>query len=245
MKVLKPRVKAQFYAVMKELETRDIAPTPEEIIWIHELSERTISPDRQDVPLFFDVPIKVGRVWLYSLSIQAEIWLESYAYKWWRKSRTMDMLAMAFAMAHSRTGDVLPKIASKTRAAIRIKFWAAKNLICSRKRLQFAVSKLLGSYEYLDIDDENKPDENVDVSEWGDLIALACGRYPGLKPEDFLFKMSANEAMGMIKNAPLPMGCERPDTNSSSTRAFWELRLAIKHIIKTHSAEEESAGADG
>ena len=243
MKVLKPRVKALFHKHIQELANKGVTPTPEEIIWIHELTERVITPDRQDVPLFFDVPIKVGRVWLYSLSIQAEIWLEQFAYKWWRGNVSMDLLSMAFAMAHSRTGDVLPKLASKTRAEITIRLWAMKNLLCSRKQLTFAVRKLVGDYDHIEIKGGAEQVEPIDAGEWGDLIALACGKYPGLFPETFLFGMSANEMMGMIKTAPLPFGCERPDTNSASTRAFWELQLAIKHIIKTHLSEE-SAVAD-
>lgn len=247
MIVDKPRVKELFHSAIRELEKLDVTPTPEETVWLHHMACKAVTPEHGEAPMFCEFPVKVGRVWLYPLSIQASIWLERYAYKWWgHRDTSMDTLAMAYAMAHACKEKAFDTLTSKIKASVTIRAWAISNLFCSYRRLRQAVDMVLGDTDHVIIGDETeKPANNhhIDGSQWGGLVAMLCGSYH-LPPEHFLYRISANTCAGMIRNAPTPMGYVKPDIDSTEVRAFMEFRAVVKEIKQRHendNAREEKA----
>ena len=241
MIVLKPRVHALFTSSIKRLTDAGVSPTPEEILWIHALSEKAVRPDRLSTPAFLDSAIKVGRVWLYPPSIQAYMWLDEYALKWWKKSPSMTLWSIAFGMAYSKTHDVFPKLTSRKRAYFIVRKWSFLNLTISRNALADAIDALTADEgDYEEIPPHNKKRIQVESTEWGDIITMLCGAYHR-PPEDFLWKVSTNTCLAMIAKAPLPQGYERPTISSAEVQALFELRMTLNEIERRHKTEE----ADG
>ena len=242
MRVPKPRVHALFLQGIADIQAAGFDATPDEIVWLYDLSERAINPNSNELPAFLDPAIKVGSIWLYPLSIQAHIWLDEYASEWWIDNPRMDLWSSAFAMAHSQTIDVFPKLTSRVRATIRINAWAFRHLTVSKARLDAATRKLLGDSYYVDIDaPEKKPAEGTDSTEWGDVIALVCSTYPAMKPADVL-ALSANTLAGLLANAPTPPDVKQK-LSGTEIKALMAFKMAVKHIIKHH--EKEADGEQG
>jgi hypothetical protein len=198
-------------------------------------------PERQYVSDFMDMPVRVGNLWLYPLTVQAEIWLESYAHDWWRRDSHMRMLATAYAMAHAREERFFEKLTHKTLAKIKIRTWAFLNISVSLKAIKEAIMRqmnpVLSDFEHVKVDDDGVK-QDVEPAQWGDIIALLCGSYPGTKPQDYLL-MGARSVTGLLAKAPVPtaFGMSRPKNDDASTQAFYEFRMAVKYLIKKHERE--------
>lgn len=237
MYVIKPRVKAAFNGAIAELEKANVTPTPDEVVWLYFLAEKMCTPERQYVSDFMDMPVRVGELWLYPLTVQAEIWLESYAHDWWRRDSYMYMLATAYAMAHAREARFFERLTHKGLAKIKIRSWAFFNVKVSLKSLKVAIIRLLNptltDYDHVEVNDEKLAD--VEAAQWGDIIALLCGSYPGTKPADYLI-MNARDVTNLLAKAPVPtaFGMSRPKHDDSSTAAFWEFRKTIQYLIRKY-----------
>ncbi len=251
MQIKKPRVRALFTQTLEEFTGRDIQLSPEDVVWVYHAVENYILPDKRDIPAFFSAPIEVGKVWLYPLTIVADQWIENFAAGWFEKDRLLDTYSIAFAMYHSEPGDLaLTKITTRKAAVKAIKEFTAQSLPVSLRQLQEAVGALLNFSELVPDDtnycpdckqplpsDDDKPKDD-DPYEWGPTIAMLCGTYKGIKPKTFLCEMSAADVAGMIKNAPLPPGMERPAVDGNAVRAFGEFRLTIQHLFRKYGVTD-------
>ena len=242
MKVLKPRIRELLLSGIREIENAGYTPTPEEVIWLHSLAEEAVNPDGYHIPSFLYPAIKVGRIWLYPLTIQAHLWLDECAFRWWKDSAAMNLWATAYAMAKSRPHIRSPfeKLCSRSHAEKVIRAWAFIHLLCSRTKLSYAVNRLLGEADYVNIKTGEDEERGADASEWGDIVAMLCGMYH-LSPEVFLWDVSAHDAMAMIRNAPVPSGFSKPEPDSAVIKAYHAFRMTVKHIISTRK-EKESDG---
>jgi hypothetical protein len=239
----KPRVSAALSAAVAEIEEAGVKPTPDEVVWLNSLIEKTILPGAGNPPTATRFPFKVGRVWFHPLTMAAYIWFNERAREWWTDDAKLTE-ALAYAMAHSDgVGNVFPEIMeSKAFARLRVKAWAIVNLTFTRRTVAWAIGQFYGDHETVKIDGTGiikNRDEEDSVFEWGELIAFIAATY-GMDPER-IQRMGMNELLGMAKNAPSPHGKSTPDKDPEKIRAQGNLRLAIRHIIATHKAQEHVA----
>lgn len=144
----RPRLSRVAAGKVRELrEEHGVEPTLDEIIWLHELGRKVENPVAGEAALT-DLPIKVGNVYLWPLSVSASIWLHERALPWFEHSPILAMYAMAFAMAHGRgqaTGDgpkTLQDLMDRDAATAVIHAWASM-ITCTRAELEAAMDSVL------------------------------------------------------------------------------------------------------
>lgn len=95
-----------FAKALQELERSGVdmrAVTPGELYALAEASRRCADPFAAVNAELAGEPVQVGRgVWLWPLTIGAQVWLEEHAWRWWRTESRMGILAMAYAMRNAR-----------------------------------------------------------------------------------------------------------------------------------------------
>ena len=67
-------------------------------------------------------PVNVCGVWLWPVTVGAQLWLDEYAGKWWKPGSRMQLLAIAYAMRNARNADAfigLTERCSATMAVLR------------------------------------------------------------------------------------------------------------------------------
>jgi len=245
--VLKPKVSAALRAAIDEIEGAGVTPSAEEIIWLHNLVEKRVLPTSGTPPAATRYPFKVGRVWFYPLTTAAYIWFTDRASVWWREDDAMLTDALAFAMAHSDgASNPFPQMMEcRKTCALRVRAWAVVHLTFSRKTVVWAISQFYGSEKSVSVDATGiakaKGEDDDTVFEWGELTAYVAAAY-GLDPER-IQRMGMNEVLGLAKRAPKPSGYKGAADDPDAIKANAHLRLAIRHIIRTH--KEREAQADG
>jgi hypothetical protein len=102
--------------------------------------------DAQDIIDALDMPLMVGDVKLYRLSVGGIEWVQNFPQKWWGlEGDSVDLrlveLATCFAMAH-REKEEYSNLVSKAKAGVKILEWA-KGLKVSEEVLVYGASCLL------------------------------------------------------------------------------------------------------
>ena len=233
MIVLKPRIKALFDSGIKQLAKDGVDPTAEEIVWLYSLAERAIKSNSGEETAFFNSPIKISGIYLYPLTIQASIWIEHYARKWWRNDERKDLWSVAYAMAHAQKPKAFEKLTTRTIAETKLIRFMFRHLFVSQDRLRQAVTQILGDYDYVKI---NEKGEKLEPTEWGETICLLCATYH-LSPEIFLCDYSIATILEMIRKAPTSEGVKSDD----NIRAFIDYRETLKYIAEKHKYSLESS----
>ena len=102
-------------------------PAIEELNAVAKRSKRR--KDAQDLIDSLDLPLMVGDISLFRLSVGALEWLEGYPQKWWAESKKPNFrlveLATVYAMAHRHKADYETLVSEKT-ARKTILSWARK-----------------------------------------------------------------------------------------------------------------------
>jgi len=227
MIVLKPRIKALFDSGIKQLAKDGVDPTADEVVWLYVLAEKVIKPDVGSGVSFFDAPIRVGSVLLFPLSIQASIWIDRYAKDWWKTDPRKDLLAVTFAMVHSKSKDIFQQMTERRSAWRKIRRWAFWNLSVSYKQLRDVMIDILGDNDYVAIGEQKK---EIEAPEWGEVISMLCGAYH-LPPETFLYEYSVSTVLQMLKNMPNATG-ERPSNESVKSIVEWQ--KVVRFISQLH-----------
>jgi hypothetical protein len=240
--IQKPEVSALLHAALDEIKSAGVEPSAEDVIWLHDLCVRQIIPDSTRVDPYIDPPAHIAGMELWPLTIQAEMWLENYAFQWWNDDNMATVLATAWAMYHSNPNTETNHFLNHTgriHSWLAIRAWAFKQLTCSKETLKWACEKILGRKRYEEVESgelvaPSATDPGPSSLQWGGLIASVCNAIPALKPVDVL-RMTSKQCLDLLKHgqaAKSEMGYSTEELEKKETaNAFFEYRLAIRHII--------------
>lgn len=130
--VQRPVLHPMAIAQLTELRERwGIEPAAEEVLWIVEACRRVAQPT-DSVGALCGFPRRVGNsnAWLWPLTIGACVWLQEYAYTWWRDQDEQETLALVFAHAHARRAEVFRELLVESAAKSRVFTWALGLGLC-------------------------------------------------------------------------------------------------------------------
>lgn len=142
-----------------------VEPDADDIVELYKACQRVDEPYRHTNLALINMPVVVGGVPLWPLTIGASIWLDEYAFKWWSESNTLMRWALVFAFMRGRDKDVFGSLVDEKQAHRAIKN-AVMRLACNEKELDDAIDILTGV--------KNAPKretENHDDPDWERVIA--------------------------------------------------------------------------
>jgi len=198
-------------------------------------------PNKYETPIFVDVPIKIGSISFWPPTIQAYMWLEDFAFKWWTDDEDMDLLSVGYALAHAKDVGAFRKLLVRRVADKAVRRWALWRLHCPKEKLRFVVNQVLGDIDRFETDKKKKKKDVYESGDWGDILALLCSTYQ--EPADaFLRKYSASTCMGLFKKAQIIQSAQNGGGvgNEDEKRVFHEMRMAIKYLKDKYTEEKEA-----
>ena len=230
MRIAKPRVNLLYESAVKELKAAGVDITPDEYVWLYEAAKKAINGSGSECPAFIEIPVTIGDVTLWPMTIGAMLWWSRYAEEWYANDKTMQIIAMAYCMAHAKEPETILNLNSKAKADIALVAWqATTSSKCTLGQLSWAIDKVNGQFDYVDIHSENAVETLANSSaDWGVIIAKLCGAYH-MPARYFLWDLSQSAAIDMLTNAPSPFGYAK-DTDAQASRYFGEFREVVAHI---------------
>lgn len=224
MRVEKPKLNPMAEQAIAELSAGGVVPTPSDVLWLHELGERVVqASDATCIDDWLDLPRAVGNLRLYPLSIAAEYWIREKASPWFEGNNRLEVLAIAFALAHgrdpSRFGDMVSEQAAK------------KTLIAWQAEIGVSWGELVNAVEAMISGNtvEVKESKGVDSApHWGFIIPWLCKHYGGT-PRDWLYARSAEEVAALANALPALEGKKSDDPKFNR---FCEFRATVEYLKK-------------
>jgi hypothetical protein len=245
MLVPKPRFHKLAQNAIDQLSKDGITCTPDEILWLQDMAEKTIRSTPCDQIRFFEFPVPCGNIALLPPSAGVKQWLREVAAPWFSHDKKMDLLCCAYALAHGRNPDALFSFADSNQASDVILAWTRK-LTCTLEELESAVSRILGiSEDYVDLKTpKEKADEKAGIksetpaTDWGEIIALLCHYYPQSR-EYWLWQTSEeNAALALGKISSIMPQDMKIDAGSAKFRALGMFKLAVESIRESRKVNE-------
>jgi len=239
MYIPKPRVAMMVDVTVDELKSKGVDLTISDIIWLYELAKNQILPTASRPPTFLTCPIRVRKVWFYPLTVQARMWLEMYASKWW--PLTDEVFLNCFAMAHcgGDSEDYFPSLTNRFKALGEYTKWCFRTLNIDHATLEWVCKTLTNAadeYVRVTVDESvyHKPsDDEEQVVDWGESIAyVAC--ISGIPPKT-LWELDDESFTKMEKAACLAAkGPMREVLQKETENSRGLFLLAKKYLIKKH-----------
>lgn len=232
MRALKPRVSALYLSAVAECKTAGEL-LPEEYAWLYDAATRAIDVGNE-CPALLEVPVSVGNVVLYPLTIGAKIWWKTYGQKWWGEQADADaVVSQAWLLAHSRDSRMFERLTSRPRCALAIMAWQlgiARRVTVAE--LAWGISRLFGHKDYVDVsmpgeDPRMEEREAAGSADWGALVARLCATYHR-PPEYFLWQIGEPAACELLRKAPLPPGMKRDEEPDAGLEEFRAIVRRIK-----------------
>jgi hypothetical protein len=228
-----PRVNALFDKTVQGLIAKGRAPSPRQCVWLYDLCQDAVTPDRGEVCAWLPAPVTLGRLSLYPMTMQAHIWLDEYASKWWATDDVMDVLATAWASVHARRADAFSRMTSRAFATGKLAIWGA-TMPYTLDQLREALRRLMGAQDGINLESPAEPKAPADPLEWGEVLARAAAALKITPDEALLLNI---EVIGDIQRAAAREDGQSPAMDSSKLRALEALRLAVKHIEESPAHE--------
>lgn len=229
MDIRRKRTNEVFESTIAALAGDGITPTPSECVWLHTLCEDVVMPDRAEVCAWLPPVVSIGRVDMYPVTVQARLWLDQYASKWWGDEELMDVLASAWALAHSNEQDAFIGMTQQLRAQIVIGAWAI-GLPVTVAQLREGLKRYFGTD--ISIDGESPLEgRDVDPLDWGEVLARVCNSAK-CQPCDVLLWTEAQllDVLTKGKDGTTDQGTP----SRSKIRALEALRIARVKITDAH-----------
>ena len=234
MLIHKPRLRALFETSVTDLQRAGVALAPFDIYWLGVLCERCVERPGH-APDFSRPSFVCGGARFFSLTIGAAQWLDDYAAKWWSRESfgwldpdaDMDLLATAYAMAHSYDPAKLHELTDHTHARLVIRTWASR-LTCTERQLVQCIKSWMGDGDTLRVDNPNerKPADPA-PDDWGGTLCWLAYHYKQ-EPRWFLWNCTDDELSLMIRRAPV--GEHKADAGRDED--FEALRVLKKYLTE-------------
>lgn len=257
--VMRPRVSALLAAVVAEVRANcGEPPTPEEVVWLHSFVERQVLPGADDPPPYLPQPLELagGRLVLYPLTLEAQMWIDQHVRRLWRTAD--DVPPVAFAMAHSGADapeGLFTRLTSRRRMFPAVWSWWWRQRV-SRDMARWGVLEMAGRQELVAVDAtdvtharQEGDDAAADPLEWGAVIARVCATYH-MTPAACM-RLPEGVVVDLYRRAPRhgsvggELGAGGADEEQDPVRqqAFAHLRLVIRHISRAHKTAAALAAA--
>lgn len=217
-------------AEIDTLEAEGIRLTAHEVIHIAALCERLETPGLRRA-LARGVPVPIGGVHLWPLTLYAADWWQRIGDK--LRTKRQRFLALAYAMANGRKD--LPETISEAARAVRR--WVRK-LKCREAELKEAVTQIQAQDAELDTEDGGEP------ATFGD-ISLMLTAMTGTRPEVWERQCGIPYVLDMLNTI---VAHNNADGSSSvhdpRIRAERAIGLCVERIRKRHLREQAESNGD-
>ena len=247
---------------MTRLRAQGIEPTADEIILLYEVGKGVLAPPGLTPAALMDLPVLAGNVWLYRLSIGAQMWLEHVALPILDGAADSRhyVLAEAYAAAHARDPSTLVVCTTFEALWGGIKAWSL-TIAASFKELDTALESLRPAVDVVEELDavEHKPFDDLKPWEvlewerrqaapdaWGPVIGALMMGYQGTTAEYWMWDVSMERASQAVRElAERKRAAEGTDAADPSAPAMKAQRAMIKAtqaITAAHAAREPAEG---
>lgn len=234
MRTAKPRVNLLYLSAINECRDAGVVLEPDDYIWLHFAASRASGAMDYETPAFIEIPVVVGNVTLWPMTIGALCWWEQFGKQWYEGDNAAEVLAIAFCMAHGKSPEQFQGMTTKGRADLALVKWQTC-INATLSQMAWGIDKVNGQTDYVFIDSPNEvKSKSPSAVDWGDIIAKLCATYHQ-PPEHFLWRLSESAALELLAKAPAPFGYEK-DSDGEKSRAFAEFREVVRHIILTRKA---------
>jgi hypothetical protein len=225
MYLRQPRITALFDATIAELEKDGIKPTARECVWLHALCTDVVMPDRSEVCEWLPPAVTLGKLTLYPLTVQARIWLDEYAAKWWPNDPMMSVLSEAWAMAHAKDSDLIASMTSKGRARLAIAIWGGR-LPYTLEQIDEAILRHTSTDEYVNAESAIEP-KPAEPRQWGEVLARLSAK----------LKVSPQELLTWTEDQVYSAAgkCGEQDGERDKNRTLEALRLGKQKVREAHA----------
>lgn len=221
----------QAAAKLIELRGLGIEPTPDEIVWLHELGKRVADVMGEVDRDLLALPFRAGNVLLYPITIAAEIWLDGVASRCLPETAEYNN-AMLYALAHGKQETAFDGLhdAPSIRAAVRT--WL-RTVTATRAELIHAASKALRLED--SVPNHDRPGLTDDKVTWAEYLSRVQEEVGG-DLKDWLWKTSACGVAALLRASVL----RRCETNSGDgehpalVKAIDRLQKAFAAIVEAH-----------
>lgn len=245
---LAPLLNQQLIALNKENIVVDLVTDYSDIQELNKLAWDVTHPEDSSGTsnlALIDMPIKVGDIYLFRLSIGSNVWLEECAFQWWQDNEYLFNVSIAYAMAYGRNPDFLFNIADKKTAEKTLNKWARKVSVTADE-LADAVAKLLPQQ-----DNTENVDNNEDTNpSYNPTVSLLMNEY-GQNENHWVWEDSVDNVLARVQdfnhkqreeakaNAEAGGSSLPPDPNDPQVQAMERFRLRfIKFMDKKKGKED-------
>jgi hypothetical protein len=230
----RPNITAAYLSAVAECQYAGAKLLPEDYVWLYHASQRAVGVHEGDCPQLVEVPVIVGNVTLWPITMGARMWWKAHGEGWYAGQGETEVIAVAYCMANGRDADFLETVATKSRAdASLVKWQLGTSSACTVAELAWGIDKVNGQIDYVDIVTKAMSRKLYSATDWGDVIARLCATYQR-PPEYFLWQIGERAAIEMLDKAPLPAGYDR-GKDAGITQAMREFKEITKHIINIRS----------
>ena len=225
-----------FAKALQDLERRGVdvrAVAPGELYALAEASRRCADPFTAVNAELAGEPMPVGRgVWLWPLTIGAQVWLEEHAWKWWKTESRMGILALAYAMRHARDPRAFEGLTERWEATKRV-LRSALTLPARLEELLDAICRVNGLPVHGAAKPERRRDRGREEAAQRDFAAIVASlevesgipRRDWLWERSLLYTFTAYAQMHAFAAAYSPRGKDRP-------AMLDELDAALTHLAE-------------
>jgi hypothetical protein len=230
MQISKPRVTPLFLSSVQECKDAGVELAPEEIVWIYHAADKVTGESGNQCPPLLEIPVCVGKLTLYPLTIGALMWWQNYGGKWYRGDKEMEIVAIGYCMAEGRNPGAFASMTNKARADAALIAWQVSDCFAiTLKELKWAIERVDGQLDYAEIDSPNEHTGKASTSDdWGVIIAQLCATYHQ-PPEYFLWRISESASTELYRNIPKTVAGWGGETEPL-TRAQGELIELVRHL---------------
>ena len=196
------------------------------------------------------MPITVGNVTLWKLTVGATVWLAEFAKVWWldKGKEKSYFWALVYACVNARRRGAFDFLTEEKKAASEIKRLAL-SLAVYEQELVEAVNKCLAVRESKAPRADGKsttPDDAPEIqTDWASIIARLEGQ-SGIPADEWCWNRSADYVLRVHEDlqrfAKAAAGDKVPsmrDEADMATSALAKLRVAIKANVEERKAEAE------
>jgi hypothetical protein len=227
-----PPLTDRMEAELADFAEAGIILTPAEILFLYEACSRVDNPFSALDARLVEVPVKVGNEYLWTLSVGASVWLDTFAKKWWGGSDELYFWALVYALLNARDAAAFK---TDEHDAYNLVKCVGMKFACSRQELESAVDLLLGAGK--DVQGQKEKRRESAAVSWNAVIS-ELEVYSGIMRHEWLWGRSvlvtADSYAALYTIASSLSGNGGQNMHDELDRAISNLARTKKAIRKNH-----------